>query len=204
MAIGDAYATVAQYKAQTGKSGAGDDVPLARSLLAVTHLINKKLRRPAGFNKDAAAVARVFRPRHDDSVLDVPDLVSVAAIGIDAGSTGLFDTVLKVADYELLPFNADDGPESRPYDQIGLLSWRSRTRWIAGQRVEVTAVWGWPAVPDAIVDACIELTAILRVESPRATNTVNELDQVLSTSRVAQNILSELMAPYGRLPGFAA
>lgn len=203
MAIGDAYATVAEYKTQKDKTSAADDTALTRELLAVSRMIDRTLRRPAGFNKDAAAVARVYRVRQTDPILDVDDLVSVSAIGIDVNASGAYDTALVAADYELLPFNAADGPEARPYEQIGLLSWRSRTQWVAGQRVQITGVWGWPAVPAAIVAATIELTAILRVESPRATNRVNEVNVFVSTSRAAQDIVGNLMATYAPLPGVA-
>ena len=207
MAIGDAYATPAEYKDQKEKTSPDDDLAIARELLAVSRMIDRSLGRPAGFNKDAAPVARVFVPQKNSPVLRVDDLasipVSTGEIAIDTDSAGTYVTELVTADYELLPLNAATGPEARPYRQIGLLSWRDRTQWAAGQRVRVTAIWGWPAVPSAIVAATIELTGILRMESPRATNRVNEIGQVLSTSRSAQNILGDLLDTYRALPVFA-
>lgn len=105
---------------------------------------------------------------------------------------------MAAADYRLLPLNAI--VEGEPYRQIQATTWGSQYRWSAAYGIEITAFWGWPAVPDAIVTATIELTAILRLESPRATNRINELDQVVSTSRAAQNILGELLHVYNRYP----
>jgi len=203
MAIGDAYATAAQYKAQTGKTGSADDTPLGLALTAVSRVIDRACRRSrTGFNKDAAAVIREFNPDFSSAVLPVGDLVSVTAITVDTALAGTYATTVAETDYELLPLNAADGPEVRPYDEIGLLPWSASLKlWVPGQRVKVNAVWGWNAVPAAITTACIELTAILRLESPRGTNTINELNQVLSTSRVAQNILAELIETYARPPG---
>ena len=203
MAIGDAYATAAQYKEQRDKTSAADDTALTRELMAVSRMIDRTLGRPAGFNKDASAVARVFATRWNDAILDVDDYVSISAIGIDADYTGVYDTALVVADWESLPLNSAAGPEPRPYNQIRLLPWRSRTLWTPSERVQVTAIWGWPTVPSAIVAATIELTAILRMESPRATNRITEMNQVIGTSRAAQNILAELMDAYKTLPVFA-
>ena len=203
MAIGDAYATSAQYKEQRDKTSAADDTALTRELMAVSRMIDRTLGRPAGFNKDASAVARVFATRWNDAILDVDDYVSISAIGIDADHTGVYDTALVVADWESLPLNSAAGPEARPYNKIRLLPWRDRTLWTPSERVQVTAIWGWPAVPSAIIAATIELTAILRMESPRATNRVTEMNQVIGTSRAAQNILAELMDAYKTLPVFA-
>lgn len=212
MAIGDAYATPAEYKGQVGTLTSDSDIEVARELLAVSRLIDRTLGRPAGFNRDATAVARVYVAPRTSDILVVDDFVSLAVndaeeeiygVAIDVNRTGLYETILVTADYELLPRNAAVGPEARPYHAIALNGWRSRTQWGATQRVQVTAIWGWPAVPSGIKAATIELTAILRLESPRATNRINEMDQVLSTSRAAQNVLVSLMDTYAALPVFA-
>lgn len=204
MAIVDAYATAAQYKAQTGKTSAADDTTLERQLLAVSRMVDRKLGRAAGsFNKDASAVVRLFRPATTRGVLDVDEFVSITSVELDTGYDGLYSTLLAGTAYELLPWNAADGPEANPYTQIGLYPWGSRTSWAEGERVKVTAVWGWPAVPAGIITATIELTAILRIESGRATSAINEMDQVISMSRVGQSIIAELLDTYRRLPGVA-
>ena len=198
MAIGDAYATATQYRVVTGQTGSGDDAPIDRDLKAVSRYIDQALRRPMGFSRDVSAVARIFKPSYVSipGVLDVDDLVSVTSITIDTAIDNTFATTLATTDYELLPRNAASRPEAHPYTQVELTRWGTRSSWSTAERVKITAVFGWPAVPPAIIDATIELTRILRMESPRATNRANEMNQIVSASRAAQGIIGDLMSAY--------
>lgn len=101
-------------------------------------------------------------------------------------------------DYECWPTTAQLGPEPQPYTTIVLPMWSSRIGFLAGQRVQITAQWGWPAIPAAITRATCHLTAILRLESPRATSRVTEMNQVISTSKQAQSIVYDLECVYRR------
>lgn len=136
--------------------------------------------------------------------LFVDDLVTVTTIKIDEDRDGLFtdETALAATDYELLPRNAADGPEPAPYTTIELTPWGTKYAFPTGCRVEVVGIFGWPAVPQAIVRACCHLTAILRLDSARATGRIMELDNIYATSREAQTIVGELMMHYGRGPTF--
>jgi hypothetical protein len=70
--------------------------------------------------------------------------------------------------------------------------------------VQVTARFGWPAVPQAIVQATCQLVGILRLESPRATSQISEgLDSVLGASFEAQKIVENLQRVYARRWVFA-
>jgi hypothetical protein len=191
MALSDAYATAAEYRAQTDKSSTADDTTIASELTAVSRYIDKRLARPLGFSKDATAVARVYvmgRPLR----IDVDDYVSVSSVEVGDHYSQVYDSALATSAYALLPRAAAQQPEPQPYRQIEFLTSCPGYQ----QLVRVTGIGGWPAVPPAIKTACIELTSILRLESARATNKVNAMDQVLSTSRVAQNIIDELLRVY--------
>ena len=85
-----------------------------------------------------------------------------------------------------------------PWNQLYLPTNRvARISW--GVLTEVTGIWGMPAVPRAVVDATIELTAIWRIESPRATTRISEgFDALIGTSREAQTIVDKLIALYSR------
>lgn len=196
MAIGDAYATVAEYVASTGKLTGDDDVSVLRALNSASRLIDRVTGRV--FNKDAAAVDRIYIPSATRTELHVDDLVSVTGITVDDGMNGQYTATLSASDYELWPLNAADGPEAWPYTGILATPWGTRGSWAKGVRVKVNGIFGWPSVPAGIVAATIELAAILRMESPRATNTINELNQVIGTSRMAQSIVGELVNTYGR------
>lgn len=202
MAIGDAYATAAEYLAVTDRVDASENTIIERDLKAVSRHIDAELGRPSGFNKDAAATVRIYDPSSSLGAfarLYIEDLVELGGSGsitIDTGRDNTFATTLPTTDYELLPRNASVGPEARPYDTIELTSWGTRGVFVPGQRVKVTGIHGWPAVPAAIVAATIELTRIVRLESPRSTTRVNEMQQVISTSRAAQGIIDKLLERY--------
>lgn len=220
-AVTDAYATAAEYYASTGKATLVNETPLETDLLAISRYIDGELSR--FFTKDAAPVARIYKTRPRDRtaysdwaesenpwryggfrrILDVDDLVSVTSIKIDDNMSGGFadDTALAAGEYELTPLNAARGPEPGPYTAIELTPWGSRFAWPPNARVQITGIWGWPDVPAAIKDACIQLTSILRLESPRARREMTAPGVVLGMSAPAQNIVQDLMSSYSRRVG---
>lgn len=200
MAIGDAYATAAEYRTAIGRTDAGDDAQILLDLNAISRFLEGKLER--FFNKDTAAVARTYIPSENVSSLRVDDLAAApTSILVDDDFDGEFDdeTALASSDYELRPLNADKGPEARPFTRIALTPWGGRAMFYKGIRVQVTAQWGWPAVPQAIKTATIHLCAILRLETPRATKRVVELDTVMEASPDAQSIIRQLTDDYRRI-----
>lgn len=130
-------------------------------------------------------------------VLHIDDLVSVTSIEIDESRNGSFVTALDTGDYELLPRNATKGPEPRPYTSIELTRGGSQWAWPSGANVRITGVWGWPSVPEAIIRGCVELTRILRLESPRATQMFNaDMGQMVGTNAMARSLIDDLIAYY--------
>lgn len=220
MALGDAYATVQEYRDSKERTSVDDDTAIQRELKAVSRYLDNALGRPLGFNNDGTSptddVARVYdSPSRPSGVkfgwaeaenpwkgsglsryLDIDDHVSITTIDIDQSLDNSFSLALTASDYELLPRNAANMPEPEPYRTVAISDYGTQGAWLPGARIRVTGIGGWPSVPAAIVAATIELTAILRIESPRATNRVNEMNQVLSTSRAAQGIISDLTRTY--------
>lgn len=202
MAIGDAYATVQDYRALTGKSSTDQDLQLQGDLLAVSRLLDRLTGHvETGFNKDEAAVKRIFLPdpyAPDAALLFVPPLAAApVSVKIDTDGDGLFtdETALAATDYQRLPLNAAAGPIARPWTALRLTRWAATyASWPQHLHVEVDAVWGWPAVPDMVRRATVELVAILRIESPRATSQVNELQNVLEVSSAGQRVVRDLVA----------
>ena len=195
MTINAAYASSIQYRAVVGMTDTGQDADILTDLTAVSRYIEGKLRR--FFNKDAAAVSRVYIPGENTIAIWVDDLAAApTAIKLDTGRDGLFATTLTATDYELLPFNAIREPEPRPYTSISMTPWGKYSSFNEGERVQVTATFGWPAVPPAVQRATIHLTAILRLESPRATRRISELAETIETSQDAQFIVKQLVEQY--------
>lgn len=185
----DPYATVAEYSATKGKVTTADDTAILRDLTAVSRFIDRVCGRRAGFGKDASDVVRTFQS-FGAYTLDIDDLVSVTLVEELIGTTW---TTVATSDYSLKPYTA--AIEAEPYRQIE----RSSTIWPArqipnGPRVRITGKWGWPAVPEAVKTACIELTAILRVESPRATGRIQDGNlPPLMVSRAARDVVERLL-----------
>jgi len=201
VAVTDAYATAATYRGLISKSDDGEDAEVLTDLTAISRYMERRLGR--FFTTDASAVARIYRATdlsNQPKALYIDDLVTLTSIKVDADDDGSFsdESAWASTDYELRPLNAADGPEPGPYTEIFIPSWSSKNLW--GQhRVEVTATFGWPSVPSAIEQACVQLTGILRLETPRATRTVNVgAETVLETSRQAQEIVSALMNVYAK------
>ena len=193
MAIGDAYATAQEYRDAIDKMSADDDLAISNALQVASRWWDRKLRRTAGFNKDTAAVARTFYAHRGpdgcgSKTLFVEDIASTS------GMTVTLDGVAVAAtDYQLRPLNATLGPEPEPYDRIVRLG---TVGWTLQRPVVVTAIWGWPAVPEAIKQATIEWAAIWRGESIRATERVNEMDQVQTTSPYHLSQLKRITEAY--------
>jgi len=201
VAVTDAYATAATYRGLISKSDDGEDAEVLTDLTAISRYMERRLGR--FFTTDASAVARIYRATdlsNQPKALYIDDLVTLTSIKVDTDDDGSFsdESAWASTDYELRPLNAADGPEPGPYTEIFIPSWSSKNLW--GQhRVEVTATFGWPSVPSAIEQACVQLTGILRLETPRATRTVNVgAETVLETSRQAQEIVSALMNVYAK------
>lgn len=198
MALGDAYATLAELKVfMGGVSDTTDDTALTDALNAASRAIEKHTGRQ--FNKQADATARVFWPRDTFAAL-VDDFHTTTdlAIATDSAGDGTYATVWSSSDYQLLPLNGiSDGESGWPYNQIEAVYtqlFRS-----VGRRapLQVTAQWGWTAVPAAVRQACFlaaaEFTKLK--DAPFGVAGFGEYGAV----RVRENPkVAALLAPYRR------
>lgn len=208
MAISDAYADAATYRNRISKSDTGADAAILADLTSISRMIEKEL--DSFFNKDAFAVARDFRPQYSDDALpelkrtlylDVPIAVAPTGVQTDDNGDGTPETTWAATDYQLEPLSADKGPEARPWTRLYIPEWSTKGVWPRGGLVRITAQYGWPAVPEPIESACIQLTAILRLETPRAEATVSELGQLVQMSPQASGIVERLKNRYARRAG---
>jgi hypothetical protein len=217
-----AYATPANYRAVVGKTDSSDDAEILVDLQAVSRYIDREYGR--FFTSDVTPVARVYAVPWDTAhlppldwaaglvdpreyargpwrrLLQVDDLAAApTSVIVDEDGDGLFaDAPWSSTTYELWPLNAAVGPEPEPWTALSVPPWSAKGGFPAGARVQITAAWGWPAVPAAILRLTCHLAGILRLESPRATTRMNEMDQVISTSKAARDLLANLAPRYGR------
>lgn len=208
MAIGDAYSTAARYRTRIGKTDTSLDADILDDLKAVSRGLEIELGR---FFNAGSSEARVYSVREKGlgeterpyliNELMVDDLTAApTSVKVDEDGDGTFElTLSSVTDYEVLPRNALKEPEARPYTSIRLRWTGAYAAFLTTAVVEVTGVFGWVAVPKAIERATIDLTGILRLETPRATSQVNEgIGAVIGTSHEAQAIVGQLRRRYLR------
>lgn len=167
MAVTDRYAEAADYRNRVGKQSTDDDDVINDQLTAISRYLDQRLGR--FFTKDAEPVARYYSGS-GGTILELDDDIAVAfglVVKVDEDEDGSFadENALEVnTDFWLGPYNADKGPEPQPYEFLELNPNSTRlSYWPAAPRnIEVTASFGWPAVPGAIKEATIAICRQLR------------------------------------------
>jgi hypothetical protein len=160
VALGDPYVTQAQLKTRLGIGDTDDDTPISEAVNAASRWIEKFCGRQ--FNKTTTASARVYPPEtlhlaFVDDFHTTTDLV----IKTDTGDDGTFETTWATTDYQLEPLNGIvDGEQGWPYYRIRTR--RSGANYFpvcSGASLQVTAQWGWTAVPAGVLSAAYLLAA---------------------------------------------
>lgn len=158
MAIGDAYATLADLKTRLDipDSDSADDDALTAALDVASRGIEFCTNRQ--FNDAGTATARVF---YADTAhwTSVDDFSTTEGLVVDTDTTGdgSFATTWATTDYELQPLNGVlNGVPGWPYWRI-----RAVCRWFPRRphraSLRVTARWGWESVPAPIREATLIL-----------------------------------------------
>ena len=197
MALNSAYETAANYRSLTDMTDTTKDAEILKDLTAISRYIEGKMKR--FFNKESTDTTRVYYVPVDSTILWINDLSATpTTIKIDQDGDGTCEVTLASDDYELYPVNATLEPEPRPYMAICLTPWGDESYSSKGERVEVTGKFGWPSVPEAVKRATIHLTAILRMETARATRRIPELGDTIEASPEAQGIIRQLLDRYKR------
>lgn len=200
MALGDPYAILAELQARLGGVASTEfDSAMTNALTVASRGIEHVCRRQ--FNKATSATARIFYP--DASYLaNVDDFWTTASLVIatDQGDDGTYETTWAASDYQLEPLNGVvDGESGWPYWIIRAVAGRDFPTSSKRAPLQVTAQWGWTAVPAPIKEACLvvaEETFKLR-EAPFGVAGMAEWGAI----RVRSNPLaSQMIAPYRRMP----
>lgn len=166
MAIANGYATLAQIRDYLGvpTSDTANTANLERGVEAASRKIDKYAGRI--FYDSGSATAKTFRA-DDPYQLDVPDFHTITgfAAKTDTTNDGTFDTTWVAADYQVEPL---DPPPGFPWWWITAVDKKTFPTGSRRARVEITARWGWAAVPTDIEIVCLELAGELfkRKESP--------------------------------------
>ena len=198
------YLTPEEARRWTGLSDTADQTgDLEETITAVSAMIDAYCQRNFGQSESGA---RQFAASNTTLLRLGPfnDLVSVSAVKTDTTGDGTFDTT--ITDYVLEPHNTA-GPETRPYTALRRVSgsWPVASSDDARQAlVQVTGVWGWPAVPAAVKGACrIQVGRIFkRTDSPLGVAGMGEWGPIRISSRLDPDV-QQMLDPYRILAGFA-
>lgn len=159
------YATLAELKAMRHVTDTSQDTALQAALTRASRAIDTKTGRR--FYLDSSATARTYNPHGrvlctaGGRLLLVDDIGSTTGLVVERGTTSSGWTAITT--HETRPDNA----LTLGWPITGLLL--ASGDWPSGStRVRVTARWGWPSVPDEIVQACLLLANrfYLRKDSP--------------------------------------
>lgn len=155
--LGRLYCTVEALKSRLGipVTDTTDDLELHAACFTASRALEQFCERH--FWRSASSEVRTFVP-DDWYCLSLPefcDLVSVTTLKTDASGDGVFETTWTAADYQLLPQNPTAGPETRPYTKVKAVGSQIfpvtyATSIGRDDTVQVTGVFGWPAVPWAV------------------------------------------------------
>ena len=161
MAIGDPYATILELKGYAEHmSDTTDDTQLTEVMLQASRAVEHYCQRQ--FNKATSATAKIFYPS-SLYVACVEDFWTTASLAIatDEGNDGVYELTWTSSDYQLEPINqVVDGETGWPYYRIRAVGTSKRfpfTYLDARAPLQVTAQWGWNAVPTNVKVATIYL-----------------------------------------------
>ncbi len=189
MALGDDYATLVQLKSYMKNELTQDDAELTDALESASEAINLHTKRQ--FNKVTSATARTYK-RVDAEVVFVDDFWTTIGLVLktDDDDDGVFETTWAASDYELRPRNGiRNGLPGWPYYEIAAVGSR-RFPCTRRASVEVTAQWGWDAVPDNVHQACLELASSIYAMRHSRLGVAGS-DQFGSIIRVSDNKVAE-------------
>lgn len=158
--IGDAYITRNELASYLGinvaVSDPSRDSKLDTAIAGASNAVENHCRRQ--FNNTGSATARIFKPTGPNFV-EVDDFYDLPSLVVKRKMLTATDwsAALSNTDFELEPMNGVvSGQPGWPYLRIRLPYW---TRLYATERVQVTAKWGWAAVPSAVKQATFIIAA---------------------------------------------
>jgi len=196
-----AYVDLADFKAYVGIADTVEDSVLTAALLSAEAAVTQYTGRDFTPGSTSAS-ARVFRASGKTAVIPVDDFNSTSdlVVKIDDGDTGTYGTTLTIGtDFVLEPFNQRLHGLSWSYDQIRRIDdvWPGYSE---RARVQVTARWGWPAVPEAVTRAVL-LTAtdlFKRKDAPFGVAGFGEFGPVRAGSAAVPTTARDLLEPFKR------
>lgn len=177
----------------------------------VTSAVNAAVVRYCGrtFDKTAIAseTAKVYGPRGrgqirgivsscEAVVHDIWDTTNLV-VKTDDGDDGNYSTTWDASDYTLEPLNQLDGDSYTPYWRIRAVGTRVFPTFHRRPALQVTAAWGWAAVPAEVKQAALIKAArvFTRKDSPQGVAGFGEFGVVRVSARMDPDV-AEMLNPF--------
>jgi hypothetical protein len=206
--INQGYATRNQVKAalRIGTADVIDDDLIDNCVGAASRLIDGYCNRR--FWQTGTAEARVYQAE-DSFYCSIDDIAGTAlTLRSSTQADGTFDLTWKVSDYQLEPLNGNLDGLTWSYDKIravgDYLFPTVNANYGEQALVQVTAVFGWPAVPEPVTQATIIQASRIfkRYDSPLGVAGFGDLGAI-RVSRFLDPDMAQLVEPYRRMRIFA-
>jgi hypothetical protein len=193
MALGDQYVTTDELRDYCQIADSVDDQSLQRVARAVSNGVEEYCRRQ--FNDAGSASARVFYPASLNHVV-VDDFSTITGLLVKTGDS--FGTTL--TNFTLEPLNGvEHGRPGFPFRKIRLYGSTFTTSTDRKPTVQVTARWGWTAVPDDVKQACLIKGAKVFKRRYSLDGVVGQGDFVFRVSRYEDPDVVDLLCDF-KLP----
>lgn len=202
MAITKGYCTLNEVKAAARITDNTDDTLLEKCVEAASRRIDgftgiffyQTTNTISLYLVDAPLVTPLS---YNQYVLYTPDLVSITTLKTDDDGDGTFETTwTSGVDYRLEP--TDVALQNRPYKQVTAIGAKAYPVLTAPPMpgIQINGVWGWPAVPHDVREACIIMSLRLfnRYNSPLGTLGFGDMGAV--TVRSVDPDVRDMLSPY--------
>jgi len=152
------YVALSELKSALGITGSTDDDFLNLAIDSAEESIDDLCGRV--FTAAGSASARTYRAQPYLVVTDDVSTLTGLVVKTDTNGDGTFDTTWASSDYQVEPLNnLTKGRSVNNLRAVGSYTFPVYGDGLAS--VEVTADWGWPAVPDSIKQSALMLAARL-------------------------------------------
>lgn len=191
------YITALEFKARQNITTTGDNDVIDEVITEASRMIDALAGRR--FDDTGSATARVFHPLNS-GICYVDDFSTTSGLIIktDTSDDGTFDTTWDAADYSLEPLNGIGGNGQSGFPYFRIVAVKSKTfPCYRRPTVEVTARWGWAAVP-ADVKGATYLVANRLFEERKAPFGSVANAEFGSLPLRDQRTVTKLLAPYMR------
>jgi hypothetical protein len=208
MPITNGYATRNQVKAalRIGTADTLDDDLIDNCVGAASRLIDGYCNRR--FWQSGTAEARIFQAE-DSFYCSIDDIAGTAlTLKSSTQADGTFDLTWSRSDYQLEPLNGNLDGLTWSYDKIravgDYLFPTVNANYGEQALVQVTAIFGWPSVPEPVTQATIIQASRIfkRYDSPLGVAGFGDLGAI-RVSRFLDPDMAQLVEPYRRMRIFA-